>query len=681
MKYFQILFLATAFVLFGCNSDTDRSGSQSETATTVDEEDFEWQSDRFADIRVLRYQIPGFEKLSLDQKKLVYYLVEAGLSGRDIMYDMNYRHNLKIRRAFEKILSNYKGDKNSAEWGELMTYAKRTWFANGIHHHYSMNKFEPGFSKEYLVGLLNETDTQLDEEVLKAIFDPNFDAKKVSLDTKGDLVKNSAVNFYAPDVTQKEVEDYFASKIDTSNSEPISYGLNSKMVKGLNGEISEKVYHADGMYGPAIKEMIKWLTKAMDVTENDKQRKALQLLIEYYQTGDLEKWDAYNIEWASTKSGDIDYITGFVEVYNDPMGYKGSYETIVQIKDFDASERMQVLANNVQWFEDNSTILDKHKKENVVGVSYNVVNVVGEAGDASPSTPIGVNLPNANWIRAAHGSKSVSLGNILDAYDKASGPGLLKEFAHDDEEVERIEKYGDLAGKLATALHEVIGHASGQIEAGVGTPKETLKSYSSTIEEARADIVALYFLMDPKLIELGLVPSDEVGKAEYDMFISNGMLKQLRRIEPGEVIEESHMRNRALITNWAMEKGAKDNVISKVERDGKIYYNINDYEKLRTIFGELLTELQRMTSEGDYAAAEAIVENYGVKVDPVAHQQVLERTKKLNIAPYSGFVNPKLVAVTSKGGEITDIKVEYPDNFVAQMLEYGEKYSFLPDVN
>ena len=621
MKYSLSTLLLTVLLCFACNSDKPNAPTKENHAATA-ESDFEWQVDRFADIRVLRYQIPGFDKLSLKQKKFVYYLTEAGLCGRDIMYDMNYRHNLKIRRAFENIVANYKGDKSDSNWTALTTYARQMWFANGIHHHYSMNKFKPGFDRDYMLGVMKDTNTSLDEASLKAIFDPTFDAKKVSLDASGDLVLNSAVNFYGPDVTQKDAEDYYAKQIDKSKDEPVSYGLNTKLVKDADGSISEKVWHANGMYGAAIKEMNKWLTLAMGVTENDKQRDALALLIEYYNTGDLAKWDDYNVLWSATKAGDIDYITGFVEVYNDPLGYKGSFETIVELKDFDASARMQVLAENVQWFEDNSTILDKHKKKDVVGVSYNVVNVAGESGDASPSTPIGVNLPNATWIRAKHGSKSVSLGNIVHAYDKASGPGLLKEFANDEEEVARAQEHGDLADKLATALHEVIGHASGQIEPEVGTPKETLKSYSSTIEEARADIVALYYLMDPKLIELGLISSLEVGKAEYDGFISNGLLKQLRRLEMGDQVEESHMRNRQLIAKWVFEKGQPDHVIGSEVRDGKIYYNINDYDKLRGLFGQLLTELQRMTSEGDYEAAQALVEDYGVKVDPVIHQQV-----------------------------------------------------------
>ncbi len=671
-------FLMISFI-FSCN--VDHAKPDLEGTTSEKNGSFQWQADRFADLRILRYQVPGFDKLTLKQKKFVYYLVEAGLSGRDIMYDMNYRHNLKIRRAFESIVKNYKGERSGKDWEEMLVYGKRMWFSNGIHHHYSMNKFEPGFSRSYFETVLEESGANLDDEVLEAMFDPSKDGKKVSLDASKDLVLASAVNFYDPDITQKEVEDYYASVIDKTDAEPISYGLNSRVVRQPAGTVGEEVYNAEGLYGPAIKEMIRWLQKAMEVTENKKQKDALALLIEYYETGDLEKWDEYNVLWSATKEGDIDYITGFVEVYNDPMGYKGSYETIVQIKDFEASERMQVLAENAQWFEDNSTILDEHKKKNVVGVSYNVVNVAGESGDASPSTPIGVNLPNANWIRAKHGSKSVSLGNIINAYNSASGPGMTKEFAHDEEEVARAMAHGELADKLSTALHEVIGHASGQINPGVGTPKQTLKSFASTIEEARADIVALYFILDPKVVELGLMESLEVGQAEYDGYISNGLLKQLRRIEYGDQIEESHMRNRQLIAKWVYEKGAPDNVIEKVVRDGKIYYNITDYDKLRGLFGELLRELQRITSEGDYAAAQDLVESYGVEVDPEIHKQVLQRVSTLDIAPYSGFINPKLVPVMDDSGEISDITIEYPDDFVGQMLEYGEQYSFLPDTN
>lgn len=677
MKNF--LFLAFLFIISSCSDPVPESGANGEDNST-ENPDFVWQTETFADIGILRYQVPGFDQLSLQQKKLVYYLAEAGLSGRDIMYDQNYRHNLTIRRALEHVIINYKGDKNTKDWNGLMTYAKRVWFANGIHHHYSMDKFVPGFSKEYFLTVLEATDKSLSEEVLEVIFNPEIDNKKVNLNPEIDLVKGSAINFYGPDITDAEVESYYNAIADNSE-EPISTGLNTKVVRGDDGKLMEEVYAANGLYGEAITEIIKWLEKAVTVAENEPQRKALQLLIEYYQTGDLEKWDEYNVAWVEATEGDIDYINGFVEVYNDPKGYKGSYENIVEITDFEASAQMRVLSENAQWFEDNSTIDDKHKKENVVGVSYKVVAVASESGDASPATPIGVNLPNANWIRAKHGSKSVSLGNIIEAYDAASGPGMLNEFAHDEEEIDRIQKFGAKADKLATALHEVIGHASGKLDAGVGTPKQTLKSYASTIEEARADIVALYFIMDEKIIEMGLIPSLEVAKAEYDSYISNGLMTQLQRIELGKDIEESHMRNRQLIASWAFEKGKAENVIEKISRDGKTYYNINDYLKLRSLFGSLLKELQRITSQGDYESAKTLVENYSVKVDPAIHKEVLDRVKDLNIAPYRGFINPVLKPEMDAEGEITDIIVTYPDDFMEQMFYYAKKYTYLPDYN
>lgn len=641
---------------------------------------FNYLAEQFADLKILRYQIPGWEKLTPKQRLLVYYLNQAGLSGRDIIWDQNYHHNLRIRRALETIVLHYTGDKTSADWNAFMEYTKRVWFSNGIHHHYSMNKIIPGFSREYFESLLASTNQTLSDHVLQSMFDPKVDAKKVNLDPKRDLVMGSAVNFYGEDVSESEVDAYYKSIIDKSDETPVSYGLNSKVVRDENGKLTERVYHLNGLYGPAIKEIIYWLDQAVTVAENQAQADALKLLIEYYKTGDLETWDAYNIAWVNATEGDIDYINGFIEVYNDPKGYKGSFESIVEIKDFDASARMQVLSDNVQWFEDNSSIMDAHKKENVVGVTYKVVNVAGEAGDASPSTPIGVNLPNANWIRAQHGSKSVSLGNIVTAYNEAGGKGMLEEFAFSQEEIDRSKAHGKLAGKLHTALHEVVGHASGKLNPGVGTPKETLKNYASTLEEGRADLVALYFLLDPKLVELGLMPSLEVGKAEYDSYIRNGMMLQLRRLQPGEVIEEAHMRNRQLVASWCYEKGKENNVIEKVVKEGKTYFVVRDYEALRALFGELLREIQRIKSEGDYEAGKALVENYGVQVDQALHQEVLARSEKLNIAPYGGFINPRLVPV-KVNGKIVDVKVEYPDDFTEQMLEYAYKYSFLPNLN
>ncbi len=673
-----VLLLLMGIMVVSCGEQSKDTTTDKESVTlTQEEKDFNWNPENFADKKIIRYRIPGFDQLSLEQKKLVYYLTQAGLSGRDIMWDMNYRYNLPIRRALENIVKNYKGDKKSDNWKKFMVYTKNVWFSNGIHHHYSMDKFLPEFPREYFVGLLDQTKTKLDAKIVDIMFDPNVDMKKVSLDPKKDLILSSAVNFYGPDVTEKEVDQFYKKIIDKNDPTPISYGLNSRLAHNKDGKLEEQVWKVGGMYGAAIEQIVKWLEKARTVAENKKQREAFDLLIKYYRTGDLKTWDDYNIAWCETKEGDVDYINGFVEVYNDPKGFRGSYETIVQITDFEASARMKVLADNVQWFEDNSTIMNEHKKKNVKGVSYKVVTVAGEAGDASPSTPIGVNLPNANWIRAKHGSKSVSLGNIIEAYEKASGGGILDEFAYSKEEIERSKKYSSLADKMHTALHEVVGHASGQINPGVGTPKETLKNYASTLEEARADLVGLYFLMDQKLIDMGLIPNMEVGKAAYDDYIRNGLMTQLRRILPGKDLEEAHMRNRQLVAAWAMDKGAKDNVIEQVTKDGNTYFVIHNYDKLRRLFGELLREIQRIKSEGDYKAGKNLVETYGVKVDKKLHEEVLRRSEKLHIPPYGGFINPRLVPVTDEDGNITDVKVEYPDDFTKQMLEYGEKYDFL----
>ncbi len=676
-KYFMLLTFA-ATIMVSCGDKEVKT----ETTEVVEENDsnFVWKADQFADINVLRYRINGWNKLSLQQKKLVYYLTQAGYAGRDIIWDQNYRHNLKIRRALENIVQNYTGDKEAADWKNFMIYTKRVWFANGIHHHYSNDKFTPEFSKEYFTSLMTATKTELAPEVVEVIFNPELDAKKVSLDASKDLLLASATNFYDADITEKEAQAFYAAKIDKNDLKPVSFGLNSKLVRGANG-LEEKVWKSGGMYGAAIDEVIKWLDLAVGVAENEKQGNALTLLIDYYKTGDLKTWDAYNIAWTEATEGDIDYINSFIEVYNDPLGYRGSFETVVQMNDFEASERMAVVANNAQWFEDNSTILPEHKKEKVVGVSYKVVEVAGESGDASPSTPIGVNLPNADWIRAAHGSKSVSLGSIIHAYGKAGGSDLLKEFCYTDKEMEMQIAHGDVGDKMHTALHEVIGHASGKLNKGVGTPNETLKSYASTLEEARADLVGLYYLMDNKLVEMGLMSSLEVGKAAYDDYIRNGMMTQLMRLEPGAVIEEAHMRNRQLVASWAMEKGAKDKVIEKIVKDGKTYFVVNDYDKLRNLFGELLMIIQKIKSEGDYKAGAALVENYGVKVDQAIHKEVLARVEKLKIAPYNGFINPKLVPVMDAKGEIIDIKVEYPTDFTEQMLEYAKTYSFLPSDN
>ena len=672
----NLIFVAT--ILFSCGNE--KSQKDSDNLASKESVAFDHNVEQFADIKILRYQVPGWEQLTIKEKKLVYYLVQAGLSGRDIMWDQNYRHNLTIRKALENIYTNFDGDKTSENWKAFETYLKRVWFSNGIHHHYSNDKLKPEFSSDYLKELLTSTKTTLKGEAFDVIFN-NEDAKKVNQAKGVDNVALSAVNFYGPNVTNADVETFYKAKKSPDPKKPLSFGLNSQLVKE-NGVLKERLYKSGGLYGQAIDEIVKWLELAKGVAENEAQGNALGLLIDYYKTGDLQTWDDYNVAWTAATEGNIDYINSFIEVYNDPLGYRGSYENIVQINDFDMSQKMKVLSDNAQWFEDNSTLMDAHKKKNVVGVTYKVVNVAGEAGDASPSTPIGVNLPNANWIRAAVGSKSVSLGNITNAYNNASSSGRLKEFVHDDEEFELEEKYGQLGDKLHTALHEVIGHASGQLNLGVGETKETLKNYASTLEEGRADLVALYYLYNPKLQELGLVDDwKAVGKATYDGYIRNGLMMQLIRLNLGDDVEEAHMRNRQWISAWAYEKGLKDNVIEKVTRDGKTYFNINDYEKLHELFGQLLRETQRIKSEGDYAAVEALVEGYGVKVDQAIHAEVLERNKQFTSAPYSGFVNPVLVAEQNDKGEITDVKVTQPETFSGQMLNYSAQYSFLPEVN
>ncbi|MFI1770768.1 dipeptidyl-peptidase 3 family protein [Thalassobellus citreus] len=665
-------------VLLSCGNDNKKKNVEVEA--TKEKMAFNYNVEQFADIKVLRYQIPGWDKLTLKEQKLVYYLTQAGLSGRDIMWDQNYRHNLKIRKALESVYANYEGDKTSTEWNTFETYLKRVWFSNGIHHHYSNDKIKPEFSADYLKQLLADTHTVLEGEAFDVIFN-DVDSKKVNQAKGVDNVALSAVNFYGPNVTNDDVISFYKTKVSPDAKKPLSFGLNSQLVKE-NGVLKERVYKSGGLYGAAIDEIIKWLELAKGVAENDAQGNALGLLIDYYKTGDLQTWDDYNVAWTGATEGNIDYINSFIEVYNDPLGYRGSYETVVQINDFDMSQKMKVVSDNAQWFEDNSTLMEEHKKKNVVGVTYKVVNVAGEAGDSSPSTPIGVNLPNANWIRAAVGSKSVSLGNITNAYSKAGNTGRLKEFVNDDEEFELEEKYGRLADKLHTALHEVIGHASGQLNPGVGETKETLKNYASTLEEGRADLVALYYLYDSKLQDLGLVDNwKAIGKTAYDGYIRNGLIAQLVRLNLGDDVEEAHMRNRQWISAWVFEKGQKDNVIEKITRDGKTYYNINDYDKLHELFGQLLRETQRIKSEGDYAAVEALVEGYGVKVDQKLHAEILERNKQFTSAPYSGFVNPVLVADKNEKGDIIEVNVTQPETFSGQMLDYSKRYNFLPEVN
>lgn len=676
---FMFIFFACAQLFFSCNTESTLSSSD-DLYIEVDVENFPYMVEQFADLKILRYQLPGWESLSLDEQKLVYYLTQAGLSGRDIMWDQNYRHNLTIRQALETIYTTFDGDKTTENWRAFEIYLKRVWFSNGIHHHYSNAKLKPEFSEDYLKSLLDATTASLEGEAFDVIFNEK-DAKKVNQAKDVDNVLASAVNFYGPDITNNDVETFYAAKVSPNPNKPLSFGLNSQLVKE-NGVVKERVYKSGGLYGTAIDEIVKWLELAKGVAENKAQGDALALLISYYKTGDLQTWDDYNVAWTAATEGNIDYINSFIEVYNDPLGYRGSYETIVQIKDFDMSAKMAVLSENAQWFEDNSPLMPEHKKKNVVGVSYKTVNVAGEAGDASPSTPIGVNLPNANWIRAEVGSKSVSLGNITNAYNNSGSSGRLKEFVHDDEEYELEKQYGQLADKLHTALHEVVGHASGQLNPGVGETKETLKNYASTLEEGRADLVGLYYLYDSKLQELGLVEDwKAVGMAAFDGYIRNGLMTQLIRLDLGDDVEEAHMRNRQWVSAWAFEKGQKDNVIEKVTRDGKTYFNINDYDKLHELFGQLLRETQRIKSEGDFEAVQALVEGYGVKVDQEIHAEVLDRNKQFKSAPYGGFINPVLEPVTDENGAITAINVNYAKDFASQMLYYVEHYNFLPNVN
>ena len=670
-----------ALTIIAC-TPTERGGG------TQTDEGFKFLTEQFADLKIIRYQIPGFEELNPRQKELLYYLTEAALSGRDIVWDQNYKHNLRIRKTLETIVESYSGEKSGTEWDQFMVYTKRVWFSNGIHHHYSTMKFTPEFSPEYFAQLVKGSNAQslpLDEGqkvedlitfLTPILFDPNVDAKRVNKDPNADLLLTSAGNYYEG-VTQKEAEDFYAAMENKNDPTPVWHGLNSKLVKE-NGKLVEKVWKVGGMYGTAIERIVYWLSKAVTVAETDIQKKAFEKLIEYYQTGDLRKFDEYNILWVQDTAASVDAVNGFIEVYGDPLGHKATYESVISFKDLDATRRIAAISQQAQWFEDNSPLIESHKKKDVTGISAKVITVVTESGDASPSTPIGINLPNADWIRKIHGSKSVNLGNIVNAYSEAGkGGGMLNEFAYSQEEIDLDKKYGSLAGNLHTDMHEVIGHASGQINEGVGSPKQTLKNYASTLEEARADLVALYYIMDQKLVDIQVMDNLDVGKCEYNSYIRNGLMTQMVRLKLGDDIEEDHMRNRQLVAKWAYEKGKADNVIEFVKKDNKTFVRVNDYAKLRVLFGELLREIQRIKSEGDFAAGKSLVETYGVKVDPTIHAEVLERYKKLNIAPYGGFINPRLVA-KMEGEQVKEVVVEYPDDFTGQMLDYGKRYSFLP---
>ena len=679
-----VLFIAIAVGLASCKSNTTNTEV---VESTADSTSFEVKVDRFADLQVLRYQVPGFDKLSVKQKELVYYLSQAALSGRDIIYASNFKHNIQIRRTLEEIYQNYTGDKTTEDWKNFEVYLKRIWFSNGIHHHYSEKKIIPAFSDTYFDELVaNSPDANWptiegeDGEAMIVklkpfMFDDTMAPKKVVKDKGFDKIQSSANNYYGDGITEAEAIAHYKSQMIEGNKEPIENGLNSRLVK-VDGELTDLTYKVGGLYSGALEKMVYWLEKACAVAENDEQANHLKLLIEYFQTGDLNTWDKTNLAWINSTDGDIDFILGFIEVYGDAIGYKGAFEGVIEIKDFQASEQMQIMSQNAQWFEDNSPIMDEHKKANVVGVSYKVVNAVMESGDAAPATPIGVNLPNSNWIRANHGSKSVSLGNIVQAYSDASGSGSTEEFYLSKESQDRVKKHGKLAGKLHTAMHEVIGHASGKINEGIGTPKETLKNYSNTLEEARADLVALYYIYDQKLVDLGLMESLDVGKSEYDSYIMNGMMLQLRRLEPGDNVEEDHMRNRQLIALWCYEKGADENVIEKVVEGGKTYFVVNDYDKLRTLFGKLLREIQRLKSEGDFEAAENLVEGYGITADQDLMKEVKARYEQFNLAPYSGFVQPTLTPVMN-GDAFEDLTITHTEGYVEQMLNFSKNYSFL----
>lgn len=677
--------ILAAGLFSACNNSTTKESGQTTDST------FKVSADRFADLEVLRYEVPGFNELSAQQKELAYYLTEAALCGRDIIWDQKYKHNLRIRKVLEAVFETSKADRKSDNWKKFETYAKRVFFSNGIHHHYSNLKIMPEFDQTYFAELVNGVDaTQLplDEgqsvEQLIAmlnpiLFDAKVDNKIVDLASGIDNVVASANNFYEG-ATQQEVEAYYAGKIDATDTTPISWGLNSKMVKE-NGKLTEKVWKVGGMYGPAIEKIVYWLEKAVTVAENDQQKKTLQLLVEYYKTGDLKKWDEYNIAWVNDVNSRLDVVNGFIEVYGDAIGKRASYESVVSMKDMEATKRIAAIAKEAQWFEDNSPIQPNHKKKEVKGITAKVITVIQEAGDGAPSTPIGINLPNANWIRQQHGSKSVSLGNIVHAYNEAGKTSpMLKEFAVSEEQIKRAKEFASLAGDLHTDMHEVIGHASGQINKGVGDPDQTLKNYASTLEEARADLVALYYVLDNKLVEMGVMPSLEVGKAEYDNYIMNGLITQLTRLNLGEHLEEAHMRNRQLVAKWAYEKGKAENVIEYVKRDGKTYVKVNNYDKLRKLFGALLSEIQRIKSEGDFKAATDLVESYGVKVDQELLKEVKERFNKLNVAAYKGFLQPKLTA-EMEGEKVKSVKLEIPENFLEQQLYFGKKYSFLPYKN
>ena len=677
-----MLSLMTAVAMTACTGTADKGSSK----------EFNYMVDKFADLEILRYQVPGFESLSLRQKQLLYHLSEAALMGRDILFDQNGRYNLAIRRTLEVIYTDYTGDRENPEFKALETYLKRVWFSSGIHHHYALDKFQPEFSAEFFMNCLHQVDAsklplqkgenvdQLLAKLARVMFDPSVMPKRSVQSGDDDLILASSNNYYGGGINQKEVETFYAQmKQGQDTIAPISYGLNSRLVKE-NGAIKEKVWKVGGLYSEAIEHIVAELQAAIPFAENEAQKAIIEKLIAYYQTGDLKTFDAYSILWVEDTASEVDFVNGFIETYGDPLGMKASWESTVNFINKEATTRTKIISDNAQWFEDHSPVDARFKKEEVKGVSAKVITVAMLGGDCYPATPIGINLPNADWIRRDHGSKSVTIENITEAYDKAAqGNGFGEEFIWSDTERALIKQYGFESDNLHTDLHECLGHGSGKLLPG--TDPDALKAYSSTLEEARADLFALYYMADAKITELGLLPNEEAYKAAYYKYIMNGLMTQLVRIELGKDVTEAHMRNRQLIAKWAYEQGKAEKVIEIAEREGKHYMVVNDYTKLRELFGKLLAEVQRIKSEGDYAAGKALVENYGVKVDPTLHKEILERYAKLNLAPYKGFVNPKMTEVKNAKGEVTDIVLDYSEGYAEQMLRYSRNYSFLPTYN
>ena len=653
----------------------------------VPADDFKYTVEQFADLQILRYKVKDFDKLTLKQKELVYYLSQAALEGRDILYDQNGKYNLTIRKMLETVYTDYQGDRADSNFVNMETYLKRVWFSNGIHHHYASDKFVPGFTQEFFREALKGVDAtklplaegqtvdQLCDEVFPVIFDPDVMKKRVNQADGEDLILTSACNYYEG-VTQAEAEAFYNKMKNPADTMPVMFGMNSRLVKE-NGKIHEKVWKVGGLYGKAIERIVYWLRKAETVAEDDQQKAVIDKLIAFYTTGDLKTFDEYSILWVNEQNAKVDFVNGFIESYGDPLGLKASWESIVNFKDEEATKRTETLSANAKWFEEHSPVDNRFKKDAVNGITAKVITAAILGGDLYPSTAIGINLPNSNWIRSVHGSKSVTIGNLTDAYNKAAhGNGFNEEFVYSDTERALLDKYADLTNDLHTDLHECLGHGSGQLLPGVD--QDALKAYGSTIEEARADLFGLYYLPDAKMVELGLTPDAEAYKAEYYTYMMNGLMTQLVRIEPGNNVEEAHMRNRQLIARWAFENGKADNVVELVKKDGKTYVKVNDYEKLRALFGKLLGEIQRIKSEGDFNAARNLVETYAVKVDPELHKEVLARYEKLHLAPYKGFVNPVYTPVTDKDGNITDVKISYEEGYAEQMLRYSKEYANLP---